>query len=54
MVVVMVMIDASVSYHDAWRQAAVAVVVVMVVVRRRRAGVVQEGLLAKRQVIHHS
>lgn len=53
-VVVVVIVDARVGYHDARRHATIGVATEAVVVRSRGAGIVQEGLLTKRQVIHHS
>lgn len=53
-VVVMVVVEACVSYHGAWRHAITGVATEAVVDRPRGAGVIQEGLLTKWQVIHHS
>lgn len=46
--------EAGVSYHDAWWHSTVGVPAEGGIVGPRRAGVVQEGLLTKSQVIHHS
>jgi len=51
---VAVVVDARVGYHDPWQRATISVVTQAAVVRPRGAGVIQEGLLTKRQVIHHS
>lgn len=52
--VVAVVVDARVSHHDARQRATIGVVTEAVVVRPQGAGITQEGVLTKRQVIHHS
>lgn len=48
------LVDARVGYHDARQRVTISVVTEAIVARPRVVGVIQEGLLSKREVIHHS